>query len=339
MPRTYRVDWENSVHHVMARGIEKGDIFKYDTDRADFVDRLERCVKETDASILAWALMPNHVHLLVRTGTVPLWKFMHKLLTGHAVYFNMKYDRVGHLFQNRYRSILVQTETYFMKLVRYIHRNPLKANIVQSIDMLNRYPWTGHMGLIFPGLHSWQDTEYVLKEYNGNKSDKIRQYLDFMQDPGENASEAIFDYGNIILGSDGIKRINENSTCSSGVHTQFRVLGNLDFARKVYDRISGSDDGNLRNRSSEHLEIRSVLEYASETWSISIKLLTSGARQRRITKAREFVCYTLNCTFGVKLTDCAKILNITPATVYKAAKRFSERDSDQAQSFPWIENQ
>lgn len=333
MPRTYRVDWENSVHHVMARGIEKGDIFKYDTDRADFVDRLERCVKETDASILAWALMPNHVHLLVRTGTVPLWKFMHKLLTGHAVYYNTKYDRVGHLFQNRYRSILVQTETYFMKLVRYIHRNPLKANIVQNTDMLNKYPWTGHLGLIFPGLYSWQDTKYVLKEYNGNKMDKICQYMNFIQDPGGNDSEMFYDYGNIIMGSDGIKKINTTSICSSGVHTQFRVLGNLDFARKVYDRISENEKGNLRDRSSEHLDIRSVLEYASETWNISIRLLTSGVKQRRVASAREFVCFTLNRTLGVKLTDCAKLLNITPAGVYKSAKRFSERNPDQPKWF------
>lgn len=333
MPRTYRVDWENSVHHVMARGIEKGDIFKYDTDRADFVDRLQRCVKETDASIMAWALMPNHVHLLVRTGTVPLWKFMHKLLTGHAVYFNTKYDRVGHLFQNRYRSILVQTETYFMKLVRYIHLNPLKANIVQNMELLNMYPWTGHMGVIFPGLRSWQDTEYVLKEYNGNKSAKIKQYMDFMKEPDESASEVHFDFGNIIMGSDGIKTVEKNNSCCSGAHTQFRVLGTLDFARKMYDRISQSDNGNLRDRASEHSDIRSVLEYASDTWGISVRLLTSGARQRRVTRAREFVCFTLNRTLGVKLTDCARILNITPAGVYKSAERFSERNVDQAHTF------
>jgi REP element-mobilizing transposase RayT len=105
----------------MARGIERRDLFRTDVDRQDLILRIEKLVVETGAAVYAWSLMPNHFHLLLRTGPTGLSTFMRRLQTGYAVAFNLRHKRCGHLFQNRYKSILVQKDAYLLELVRYIH--------------------------------------------------------------------------------------------------------------------------------------------------------------------------------------------------------------------------
>ena len=118
MPRKPRLDVPGTLHHVIARGIERKPIFLDDTDRSLFLMRLKKVFLSTDARCLAWTFMPNHVHLLLRTGEVRLPKIMKRILTGYAMNFNSRHMRHGHLFQNRYKSILCQEDTYFLELVR-----------------------------------------------------------------------------------------------------------------------------------------------------------------------------------------------------------------------------
>ena len=146
MPRQARLDAPGTLHHVMVRGIERRVIFRDELDRADFVTRLAALVKIGALVIYAWALLPNHAHLLVRTGSRPLPRSMRSLLTGYAGAFNRRHKRVGHLFQNRYKSIVVEEEPYLLELVRYLHLNPLRAKILSDLRALDRYPWTGHRG-------------------------------------------------------------------------------------------------------------------------------------------------------------------------------------------------
>jgi len=108
MPRGPRLDAPGALHHVMVRGQERRRIFDTTADRRDFLQRLEAVVTATRLTVLTWALLPNHVLLLVRTGPVPLATAMRRLLTGYAVAFNHRHKRHGHLFQNRYKSILVE---------------------------------------------------------------------------------------------------------------------------------------------------------------------------------------------------------------------------------------
>ena len=126
MPRQARLDARGVLHHVMARGIEQGLIFRDDRDRDDFVRRLSELAEKEAWLIYAWALMPNHFHLLVRTGKNPLSRNMRSLMSGYAGYFNRRHKRHGHVFQNRYKSIVCEEETYFLELVRYLHLNPLR---------------------------------------------------------------------------------------------------------------------------------------------------------------------------------------------------------------------
>ena len=149
MPRQPRLDAPETLHHVMVRGLERGVLFRDDTDRADFVARVAALAERGALTVYAWALLPNHAHLLVRTGQRPLARSMRSLLTGYAGAFNRRHHRVGHLFQNRYKSIVVEEEPYLLELVRYLHLNPLRAKVVPDLRRLDRYPWTevlGHPG-------------------------------------------------------------------------------------------------------------------------------------------------------------------------------------------------
>ena len=121
MPRTARIDLPGLLQHVIVRGIERRDIFVDDRDRRLFLERLSQLLSKTDVECLAWALMSNHFHLLLRLRSTKLSVFMRRLLTGYAIVFNLLHKRSGHLFQNRYKSIVCQEDAYLLELVRYIH--------------------------------------------------------------------------------------------------------------------------------------------------------------------------------------------------------------------------
>ena len=165
MPRQARLDAPDTLHHVMVRGIERTALFRDDVDRADFITRLASLVEAGAWTVSAWALLPNHAHLLVRTGSRPLPRSMRALLTGYAGAFNRRHKRVGHLFQNRYKSIVVEAEFYLLELVRYVHLNPLRAKVVPDLRRLGQYPWTGHSALLGTVPRPWQDTRTILRQF------------------------------------------------------------------------------------------------------------------------------------------------------------------------------
>lgn len=144
MPRQARLDAPGTLHHVIVRGIEGREIVDDEKDRKKFVDLMGSLASETDTHIYAWALLTNHAHILLRSGPLGVSKYMKRLLTGYAVFYNRRHRRHGHLFQNRYKSIVVEEDPYFQELVRYIHLNPLRARMIDSFAKLNRYRWCGH---------------------------------------------------------------------------------------------------------------------------------------------------------------------------------------------------
>ena len=133
----------------------------------------------------AWALIPNHIHLLLRTGSTPLRRVMKRLLTGHAVYFNKRNQRSGHLFQNRYKSLVYEEDPYLLERVRYIHLNLLRARMVKDLTELDRYPWSGHSAIMGLNKNEWQEVEEVLLYF----SEKItRTALSILDGNGKKGS-------------------------------------------------------------------------------------------------------------------------------------------------------
>ena len=144
MPRKARVDIAGGLYHVIALGNERKNIFSDDDDYAEFLERVKRSVLETGQKCLAWSLLPNHFHLLILRGKRPLSDMMRRLMTGYVGYFNRKYRRAGHLFQNRYKAILCEEEEYLLELTAYIHLNPLRAGLAKHYRELSNYKWCGH---------------------------------------------------------------------------------------------------------------------------------------------------------------------------------------------------
>ena len=144
MPRVARTDAPGAVHHVMLRGLERRDIFLDDDDRREVLNRLSRLRPEWGGTCFAWVFMTNHIHLVLRTASLPLAWLMRRLNTGFARQFNDRHERVGYLFQDRYKSRLVVDDHDLMNLIRYVHLNPCRGMGVS----LPEYRWSGHAALI-----------------------------------------------------------------------------------------------------------------------------------------------------------------------------------------------
>jgi putative transposase len=121
MPRKARLDAPGALRHIIVRGIERRKLFRDEADRDDFLGRLGAILRDNETRCFACALMPNHFHLLLRNGLVPISSVMRRVLTGYAVAFNFRHRRSRQLFQNRYKSILCREDTYLWELARYIH--------------------------------------------------------------------------------------------------------------------------------------------------------------------------------------------------------------------------
>ena len=181
MPRKARLDAPGTLHHVIIRGIERRPIVDDDKDRDNFVSRLGDLAAETETGIFAWTLMTNHAHILIKSGSLGLPNFMRSLLTGHAITYNLRHRRHGHLFQNRYKSIVCEVDPYFKELVRYIHLNPIRANMVQAMKDLDRYRWSGHGAIVGKVDYAWMDCDYVLRWFGGTVREARISYRKFVK--------------------------------------------------------------------------------------------------------------------------------------------------------------
>jgi putative transposase len=155
MARQLRVQYPGAIYHVTVRGNAQGDIYLDDQDRRIFLARLEESAAMHAVRVYLYCLMTNHFHLVVETPKANLGRFMHSLLTGYTVYFNLRHRRHGHLTQGRYGAKLVAGDSYLLNLSRYVHLNPVKVKavaaqpLVARLKHLREYPWSscrGYMG-------------------------------------------------------------------------------------------------------------------------------------------------------------------------------------------------
>lgn len=169
MPRQARIDIPGGLYHVITRGNERREIFRDDADYKEFCKRAAQAVAETGQKCLAWALIPNHFHLLILRGDRLLSDTMRKLMTGYAGYFNRRHWRAGHLFQDRYKAILCQEEEYLLEVTAYIHLNPMRAGLVKRYCDLAGYKWCGH-GEVLAGVGGLVARDFLLEHFGDREA-------------------------------------------------------------------------------------------------------------------------------------------------------------------------
>ncbi len=249
MPRKARIDAPGALHHIIVRGIEKRDIFLDDTDRYNFLDRLEKVLLETNTTCLAWALLPNHFHILLRTGTYPLATVMRRLLTGYAMNFNRRHDRVGKLFQNRYKSILCQENSYLLELVRYIHLNPLRAAIIAEAKYLDTYAFSGHAVVMGNKKVAWQDHTYVLQLFADKVSIARKKYKRFVLNGIALGKRPDLSGGGLIRSNGGWTAVKSLRRQNLHLKSDERILGDTDFVKRVLSSAEEQLERKYRLRS------------------------------------------------------------------------------------------
>lgn len=166
MARRLRVFASGLLYHIIVRGNQRQKTFRSDDDYKAYLDRLEKYRAKFGVRVYAYCLMPNHVHLLLETGTAPLAKFMQGLQQSYTQYFNRQYQKAGHLFQGRYKAIICERDKYLLALVRYIHLNPVRAGITTRPD---RYAYSGHRSYLTSGSRKLVDAKPILSLLGGKR--------------------------------------------------------------------------------------------------------------------------------------------------------------------------
>lgn len=158
MPRQKRIHYFEAIYHVMLRGNNRQTIFNDDIEKNHLYSLLQKMIENYGCKIHIFCLMTNHVHLVIEVKNIPLSKIMLAMLSNFSNYYNKKNNRIGHLFQGRYKAKLVQNEKYLLELCYYIHFNPVAARMVAEID---HYPWSSHSSYLEKNVISWVTTEYI----------------------------------------------------------------------------------------------------------------------------------------------------------------------------------
>ena len=323
MPRQARLDSPGTLHHIIVRGIEKRRIVDDRWDREKFVSRMGHVASDTETVIYAWALMTNHAHILLRSGAHGLSRFMRRFLTGYAITYNRRHKRYGHLFQNRYKSIVCDEDAYFRELVRYIHLNPIRAKVVKTMSELDRYRWCGHSVVIGRMKHEWQDRDYVLSWFGEKEGEARRAYRQYVEEGVGQGRRPELVGGGLIRSMGGWSQVLSMRRHNERVLTDERILGSGDFVdriiREADQRAEYQFVGNkIREKAAE------FIEQVCKKENINAKELRMGAKRGRIGQVRSQIAYQLVEDYGVPLAEIARQLGVTTSAISKAINRIAK---------------
>ena len=351
MPRQPRLDAPGLLQHVMARGIERRKLFRDDKDRNSFLDRLADILKETQTQCYAWALIPNHFHLLLRTGPTPLSKVMRRLMTGYAVTFNKRHRRSGHLFQNRYKSVICEEDPYLLELIRYIHLNPLRARLAQDLKELDKYPWTGHSAilgyrqnpLIPDQAENYQPSaksssakeqkslaektiEDVLLHFGETKRVARRRYRQFVKNGIDQGRRPELQGGGLVRSAGGNKADLLGRKKEEREKGDARILGSGDFVSRTLHESNKA----FERRNLQRPTIKAIIDEVISHFRISPVALFSGSRNGQVSKARAIISYLAVREAGYTQKEVSTGLNVSRIAVRNSLIR-GEKDLDMCQ--------
>ena len=291
MARALRIEYPGAFYHVTSRGNEQKEIFKSNKDREQFLHYIETAKERYGAVMHSYCLMNNHYHLLLETPKGNLSQIMRHINGAYTTYFNVKRKRFGHLFQGRYKSILVDADEYAKELSRYIHLNPVRAGIVSRPE---EYEWSSYRDYIGKSKSAWLKTDFILGYFDKQVTSGRKKYKQFTEEGigREEISPLQATVASTLLGSDGfIKEITE------------RYLEKKEKDRNI-PAVRALNTGPVIDRI---IEVVTKAQFADE----SIRK-----------KAGIYLCHRYS---GAKLKDIGSYFEMKDAAVSQASKRFAQQ--------------
>jgi hypothetical protein len=300
-------------------------------------------MEETQTQCYAWALIPNHFHILLRTGPTPLSKVMRRLMTGHAVTFNKRHKRSGHLFQNRYKSVICEEDPYLLELIRYIHLNPLRAKLVEDVKELDKYPWTGHSSLLgkrkSPLIPSQpkkpkklnqpdkpnnaekslveKTIEDVLLYFGNTKTVARRRYRQFVKNGIDQGKRPELQGGGLVRSAGGNKSGLLGRKREEREKGDARILGSGVFVEEILQESNELYEMKTRNRIS----LDDLILKVSTNVDLDMEDLKSSKRNRKVSYARAVISYLAVNHLGRNASEVARKLRISGMGVGKCVDR------------------
>jgi len=291
MARKSRIHMPGGLYHVMFRGNGGQDVFLTAADRYRFYLLLQEGTSRFGYRVHAFCLMSNHIHLALQAGSIPLSIGMQNLSFRYTRWINRQRKRTGHLFQGRYKAILVDSDSYLLALVRYIHLNPVRAGVVTKGE---EYPWSGHQAYLGKETLPWLTTDWVLTQF-GVSVEKSRQaYLSFVQD--------------------GLAEERRPEFHGTGVDS--RLLGDDDFMDRCL-----TDNGGM----PPSITAQQIIDMVCSTYKIDIVTLQTNSQQRVATEARAVSGWLARESGSVTLSEIAKLVNRDIGSISSAVRRLADR--------------
>ena len=310
MTRPLRVEYPDAYYHVINRGNNQEKIFKNDRDKEKFLQYLEKAAERFSIIFHSYCLMDNHYHLLVQTPEANLSHAMQWINVSYATYFNRKRDRHGHLFQGRFKAILIDADEYLKHLSRYIHLNPVRAKIVASPA---EYLWSSYGAFIGQqDTPQFLETNWLLSNFGKHKKQARRSYQDFVEKVDakslENPSDQVSE-GFLLGDGNFIKWVKETFLSGRNDEKEIPQL------KKLKPRVATED----------------VVRVVSEQFKCSENHII--AKGRKNNKAREVAIYLARDMSGVSCKDLGLYFGgVSGALITIMHKRIAE-ESAQSRRF------
>lgn len=318
MPRGPRLDYAGALHHLIVRGIERRRIFRTERDRQRFLDRLCTLIVKTGAALYAFALMPNHAHALIRTGHLPLSRLAQCWLGPYATTFNRIHQRCGHLFQNRFKSTLVEAEPYLLELVRYIHLNPVRSQVGVSLDDLDYSPWTGHAVLLGHAALAALDTAFILEQFGRTVGSARQAYREFVRAGAGNGSPPDLEGGGLRRSAGGWEVVSTLRRGRERWEFDERILGSSEFVSAVVTRLQENLCITPRTRIAA---LDALCERAARPFGVTVAEICSCSLRPDVLDARAAVGHLAVRHYGLSLTAAARHLHVSRQSIARALER------------------
>lgn len=295
MARPPRLQAPGTLHHLIARGNERREVFRDDVDREDYLDRIARYGQRFGLRVFAYCLMPNHVHLAVQQGSRELSAFMHVLQSSYTLRFNQRHVRVGHLFQGRYKSFLVDSERYFVALIRYIHNNPVKAGLASETEV---YRWSSDRFFRSGTGPPWLDLDGALALLGPSRSIALRRYRTLMKEAGAQAG----DYEAVTVYEASVK-------------------GDEEFALRALRQVP------LPRRRSRVWTPENVGRSVAACYGLTVEDLAGPARRHALSECRIVAAYLARARLAIPVSAMARLFRREETGLAHGVRSLEERMS------------